>query len=372
MWCSDPASAWAKTWKSARSATSKAAPSNRVPGSARYARLRPGAAIATDARIGNFVEVKASRVGAGAAVGHLSYVGDSDIGAGSNIGAGTVTCNYDGFAKHRTEIGADVFVGSGSMLVAPVRLGKGAMIAAGSTITDERAGRRAGFRAGATDQQAGPGGTAARAAARRGRAARLMCGIVGILGQHEAAPILVDALRRLEYRGYDSAGIATVADGRLDRRRATGKLVNLADLLVHQPLPGKAGIGHTRWATHGAPSETNAHPHRSGPVAVVHNGIIENSANCAGRWRRRAMASPPAPTPKPWPCCSKAIWTRGKTPAEADAGRPSRMLDGAFALLLLIEGHNDLLIAARGVRRWRSGMERARCMSARTRWRLPR
>lgn len=103
-----------------------------------------------------------------------------------------------------------------------------------------------------------------------------MCGIVGILGRHEAAPILVDALRRLEYRGYDSAGIATVADGRLDRRRATGKLVNLADLLVHQPLPGKAGIGHTRWATHGAPSETNAHPHRSGPVAVVHNGIIEN------------------------------------------------------------------------------------------------
>jgi bifunctional UDP-N-acetylglucosamine pyrophosphorylase/glucosamine-1-phosphate N-acetyltransferase len=102
-----------------------------------HARLRPGAAIATGARIGNFVEVKASRVGAGAAVGHLSYVGDSDIGAGSNIGAGTVTCNYDGFAKHRTEIGADVFVGSGSMLVAPVRLGKGAMIAAGSTITDD-------------------------------------------------------------------------------------------------------------------------------------------------------------------------------------------------------------------------------------------
>ena len=106
-----------------------------------------------------------------------------------------------------------------------------------------------------------------------------MCGIVGILGKHQAAPILVDALRRLEYRGYDSAGIATVNDsqkGALDRRRAVGKLVNLADALVHKPLAGKAGIGHTRWATHGAATIDNAHPHRAGGVAVVHNGIIEN------------------------------------------------------------------------------------------------
>ena len=103
-----------------------------------------------------------------------------------------------------------------------------------------------------------------------------MCGIVGILGTHEVAPTLVEALKRLEYRGYDSAGIATVNDGVLDRRRAVGKLVNLSDLLVHEPLPGKSGIGHTRWATHGAPTVTNAHPHRAGAVAVVHNGIIEN------------------------------------------------------------------------------------------------
>ena len=103
-----------------------------------------------------------------------------------------------------------------------------------------------------------------------------MCGIVGVLGNHEAAPILVEALKRLEYRGYDSAGIATVNNGVLDRRRAVGKLVNLSDRLVHEPLAGKAGIGHTRWATHGAATEVNAHPHRSGKVAVVHNGIIEN------------------------------------------------------------------------------------------------
>ena len=103
-----------------------------------------------------------------------------------------------------------------------------------------------------------------------------MCGIVGVLGNHEVAPLIVEALKRLEYRGYDSAGIATVHNGRLDRRRAVGKLVNLSDLLVHQPLAGKAGIGHTRWATHGGPTVVNAHPHRAGPVAVVHNGIIEN------------------------------------------------------------------------------------------------
>ncbi|MEO1000483.1 MAG: glutamine--fructose-6-phosphate aminotransferase, partial [Pseudomonadota bacterium] len=103
-----------------------------------------------------------------------------------------------------------------------------------------------------------------------------MCGIVGILGKNEVAPQLVEALRRLEYRGYDSAGIATVQDGRLDRRRAVGKLGALSDLLVADPIRGKAGIGHTRWATHGAANRANAHPHRTGPVAVVHNGIIEN------------------------------------------------------------------------------------------------
>ena len=103
-----------------------------------------------------------------------------------------------------------------------------------------------------------------------------MCGIIGILGDHEVAPQLVEALRRLEYRGYDSAGIATVNNGQLERRRAVGKLVNLSDLLVHQPLAGKAGIGHTRWATHGVANEINAHPHLAGRVAVVHNGIIEN------------------------------------------------------------------------------------------------
>src|SRR6185503_18379476 len=103
-----------------------------------------------------------------------------------------------------------------------------------------------------------------------------MCGIVGILGSKPVAGDLVDALRRLEYRGYDSAGIATVENGTLDRRRAEGKLKNLEQRLVKEPLQGHVGIGHTRWATHGRPTVVNAHPHMSARVSVVHNGIIEN------------------------------------------------------------------------------------------------
>ncbi|MFM7303362.1 MAG: glutamine--fructose-6-phosphate aminotransferase, partial [Alphaproteobacteria bacterium] len=103
-----------------------------------------------------------------------------------------------------------------------------------------------------------------------------MCGIVGVVGQAAAAPRLLEALRRLEYRGYDSAGIATLIDGKIDRRRAEGKRGNLAAVLDASPLPGTTGIGHTRWATHGAPTTRNAHPHGTARVVVVHNGIIEN------------------------------------------------------------------------------------------------
>src|SRR6195952_4044361 len=103
-----------------------------------------------------------------------------------------------------------------------------------------------------------------------------MCGIVGIVGTRSVAIRLVDALKRLEYRGYDSAGVATIDEGVMDRRRAEGKLFNLESLIDRQPLAGLIGIAHTRWATHGVPNETNAHPHFVDGVAVVHNGIIEN------------------------------------------------------------------------------------------------
>src|SRR6266852_5789977 len=103
-----------------------------------------------------------------------------------------------------------------------------------------------------------------------------MCGIVGIAGKDNAAPVILEALKRLEYRGYDSSGIATLVDGHIERRRAAGKLSRLGDALHRHPLGGRTGIGHTRWATHGAPTEANAHPHASDRVALVHNGIIEN------------------------------------------------------------------------------------------------
>ena len=103
-----------------------------------------------------------------------------------------------------------------------------------------------------------------------------MCGIIGIIGREAAAPQLIDALARLEYRGYDSAGVATLENGKLTRRRAEGKLKNLESRLEREPLKGTIGIGHTRWATHGRPTENNAHPHATEKVAVVHNGIIEN------------------------------------------------------------------------------------------------
>ncbi len=173
-----------------------------------------------------------------------------------------------------------------------------------------------------------------------------MCGIVGVLGHHEVAPILVEALKRLEYRGYDSAGIATVNNGRLDRRRAVGKLVNLSDLLVHDPLPGKAGIGHTRWATHGAATVTNAHPHRSGPVAVVHNGIIENFRDLREELAARGLTCETETDTEPVAILARSFIDGGMSPREAARATLAR-LEGAFALLFLFDGEENLMVAAR-------------------------
>ncbi len=173
-----------------------------------------------------------------------------------------------------------------------------------------------------------------------------MCGIVGVLGDHEAAPILVEALKRLEYRGYDSAGIATVNDGRLERRRAVGKLVNLSDRLVHEPLAGKAGIGHTRWATHGAPTEGNAHPHRRGRVSVVHNGIIENFKELRDELHSAGLEQETETDTEVVAMFAERKLAEGLSPADAVAATISR-LTGAYALLFLFEGEADLMIAAR-------------------------
>ncbi len=173
-----------------------------------------------------------------------------------------------------------------------------------------------------------------------------MCGIVGVLGDHEVAPIIVEALKRLEYRGYDSAGIATVHQGRLDRRRAVGKLVNLSDLLVHDPLPGKAGIGHTRWATHGAATVGNAHPHRSGRVAVVHNGIIENFRELRAELAAAGLAAHTETDTETVAMLARLHMDRGLPPREAAVATLGQ-LQGAFALLFLFEGEDNLLVAAR-------------------------
>ncbi|MEL0436008.1 glutamine--fructose-6-phosphate transaminase (isomerizing) [Phycobacter sp. K97] len=173
-----------------------------------------------------------------------------------------------------------------------------------------------------------------------------MCGIVGVLGNHEAAPLLVEALKRLEYRGYDSAGIATVNEGKLDRRRAVGKLVNLSDLLVHDPLPGKSGIGHTRWATHGAPSVGNAHPHRAGAVAVVHNGIIENYRDLRAELAEVGIKFQTETDTETVALMTEHYMQSGMGPVEAARKTLSR-LDGAFALAFLFDGEEDLIVAAR-------------------------
>ncbi|MFQ6547847.1 glutamine--fructose-6-phosphate transaminase (isomerizing) [Aestuariibius sp. 2305UL40-4] len=173
-----------------------------------------------------------------------------------------------------------------------------------------------------------------------------MCGIIGVLGDHEAAPILVDALKRLEYRGYDSAGIATVRNGTLDRRRAVGKLVNLSDLLVHDPLPGKAGIGHTRWATHGAPTEANAHPHRADRVAVVHNGIIENFQELREDLQAQGIAFESETDTETVARLAQHYLDQGNSPRDAALQTIAR-LNGAYALCFLFEGEDDLLIGAR-------------------------
>ncbi|MEI7601234.1 MAG: glutamine--fructose-6-phosphate transaminase (isomerizing) [Aestuariivirga sp.] len=173
-----------------------------------------------------------------------------------------------------------------------------------------------------------------------------MCGIVGILGKEPVADNIVEALRRLEYRGYDSAGVATLTPSGIERRRAVGKLKNLASLLVREPLSGTSGIGHTRWATHGGVTETNAHPHAVGDVVVVHNGIIENFRTLKDEMiAEGAVFTTQTDTEVIAQLLSREL-KRGKLPREAVQSVLPR-LHGAFALAILFKGENDLMIAAR-------------------------
>ncbi len=173
-----------------------------------------------------------------------------------------------------------------------------------------------------------------------------MCGIVGIVGREPVAPLLVEALKRLEYRGYDSAGVATLEEGKLDRRRAEGKLINLDRKLRQEPLDGFIGIGHTRWATHGIPNEANAHPHFSNGVAIVHNGIIENFAELRKELQDDGYVfSSQTDTEVVAHLVAREL-KRNKTPVEA-AHNSLKRLHGAFALAMLFEQDSDLIVGAR-------------------------
>lgn len=174
-----------------------------------------------------------------------------------------------------------------------------------------------------------------------------MCGIIGILGSEPAAPRLLEALKRLEYRGYDSAGIATLDEaGKLDRRRAPGKLKNLEAELAGNPLPGNQGIGHTRWATHGSPTVGNAHPHVSGRVCVVHNGIIENFRDLRHELEGRGHTFETETDSETIAHLIAANLNEGMSETEAVRAGLGR-LEGAFALAFLFEDRPDLLIGAR-------------------------
>ena len=173
-----------------------------------------------------------------------------------------------------------------------------------------------------------------------------MCGIIGINGRAEAAPLLVDGLRRLEYRGYDSAGIATLRDGAIERRRAEGKLSRLEAVLREAPLPGTTGIGHTRWATHGRPNETNAHPHATHRVAVVHNGIIENFAELKDELLARGRRFETETDTEVFAHLITELLDAGHPPREA-MRLALRRIRGAFALAVLVGGADGMLLAAR-------------------------
>ncbi|MCB1783765.1 MAG: glutamine--fructose-6-phosphate transaminase (isomerizing) [Alphaproteobacteria bacterium] len=173
-----------------------------------------------------------------------------------------------------------------------------------------------------------------------------MCGIIGIISEKDVAPSLLEGLRRLEYRGYDSAGIATLANGHIERCRAEGKLANLAGKVEKSPLPGDVGIGHTRWATHGLPNERNAHPHANQRVAVVHNGIIENYAALKAELEESQARFESETDTEVIVHLVSHYLNQGMGPVDA-ANATFARLEGAYAIVMIFAGEHDLMVGVR-------------------------
>ena len=173
-----------------------------------------------------------------------------------------------------------------------------------------------------------------------------MCGIIGIVGKQPVTERLMDSLKRLEYRGYDSAGVATIVGGKIERRRAQGKIRALEDRLLNEPLSGTIGIGHTRWATHGAPSERNAHPHTSGRVTLVHNGIIENFAELKGELTAQGHSFESDTDTEVIAHLIDRQLSLGDSPVAALKNTLDQ-ITGAFALAVLIAGEDNMIMGAR-------------------------
>jgi len=173
-----------------------------------------------------------------------------------------------------------------------------------------------------------------------------MCGIFGIIGEKEVAPLLLEGLKRLEYRGYDSAGIASLSNGLIDRRRAQGKLSNLAQKMEQSPLEGTVGIGHTRWATHGLPNERNAHPHATDKVAIVHNGIIENYIALKAELEQKGFKFETETDTEVIVHLVTHYINQGQDPVTAANAAMDR-LEGAYALVMIFAGHHDVMVGCR-------------------------
>ena len=173
-----------------------------------------------------------------------------------------------------------------------------------------------------------------------------MCGIIGAITEEQVSPLLLAALRRLEYRGYDSAGVATLLNGEIHRRRAEGKLDNLGALLKRHPLEGRIGVGHTRWATHGVPNTINAHPHATRDVAIVHNGIIENFQPLRSELVSLGHSFETETDTEVVLGLLQQYLNQGMSPQNSTVEMLKRV-EGAFALGIIFNGHDDLLIGAR-------------------------